>query len=128
MLQRVSSRRSVINAFAHLRHLWHVLGESIAVRPQVEGAPVPETIPPETPPLELSGRDYAISLLRLASEIEHSLMVQYLFAAYSLGPASSPRPIGRPCEAGRRRSWASPRRRWATWSPCRTCTRRSGCR
>jgi hypothetical protein len=72
------------------RHLWHVLGESIAVRPQVEGAPVPETIPPETPPLELSGRDYAISLLRLAAEIEHGLMVQYLFSAYSLDPPSAP--------------------------------------
>ncbi|HWC25640.1 MAG TPA: ferritin-like domain-containing protein, partial [Solirubrobacteraceae bacterium] len=40
--------------------------------------------------LELSGRDYAIALLRLAGEIEHGLMVQYLFAAYSLDPPRAP--------------------------------------
>ncbi len=72
------------------RHLWPVLDEPIAVRRQPDGAPGRETIAPETPPLELSGRDYAISLLRLAAEIEHGLMVQYLFAAYSLDPPSAP--------------------------------------
>lgn len=72
------------------RNLWPVLGQPIPVRPQPDGAPEPETIAPETPPLELSGRDYAISLLRLAAEIEHGLMVQYLFAAYSLEPPSTP--------------------------------------
>ena len=72
------------------RHLWPVLGEPVPVRPQPDGAPAPERIAPETPPLELSGRDYAISLLRLAAEIEHGLMVQYLFAAYSLDPPGAP--------------------------------------
>ena len=72
------------------RHLWPVLGEPVPVRRQPDGAPAPETVAPETPPLELSGRDYAISLLRLAAEIEHGLMVQYLFAAYSLDPPGAP--------------------------------------
>jgi hypothetical protein len=45
---------------------------------------------PRTPPPELSGRDYAILLLRLAAEVEHGLMVQYLFAAYSLGGPQVP--------------------------------------
>jgi hypothetical protein len=43
-------------------------------------------------PLEFSGRDYAIFLLRIAAEVEHSLMVQYLFAAYTLGGPPPPSP------------------------------------
>ncbi len=72
------------------RHLWSVLGEPVAVRVGPDDAPSAERIAPEIPPLELSGRDYAISLLRLAAEIEHGLMVQYLFAAYSLDPPGAP--------------------------------------
>ena len=34
---------------------------------------------------ELAPRDAVVNLLHIASEIEHSLMVQYLYAAYSLG-------------------------------------------
>ena len=41
-------------------------------------------------PPEFSGRDYAIFLLRIAAEIEHSLMAQYLFAAYTLGGPAVP--------------------------------------
>jgi Ferritin-like len=37
------------------------------------------------PPSEFTWRDYAVFLLHVAAEIEHSLMVQYLYAAYSLG-------------------------------------------
>jgi hypothetical protein len=37
------------------------------------------------PPLDFSGHDYAVYLLHVAAEIEHVLMVQYLYAAYSLG-------------------------------------------
>lgn len=36
-------------------------------------------------PAELMERDYLIMLLHLAAELEQSLMVQYLYAAYSLG-------------------------------------------
>ncbi len=44
------------------------------------------------PPAELSWRDYCVMLLHVAAAIEHALMVQYLFAAYSLGgPAVSRR-------------------------------------
>jgi len=36
-------------------------------------------------PEEQSWHDYAVFLLHVAAEIEHALMVQYLYAAYSLG-------------------------------------------
>src|SRR3954447_7347757 len=52
----------------------------------------------ETPPPEFNWRDYTALLLHVAAEIEHSLMVQYLFAAYSLGGPHVPqaqRPAGR---------------------------------
>lgn len=41
-------------------------------------------------PPEFNGRDYVVFLLRVAAEIEHSLMAQYLFAAYSLGGPAVP--------------------------------------
>lgn len=44
-----------------------------------------------TKPSELTWRDYAIMLLHIASAIEHALMVQYLFAAHSLGGEQVPR-------------------------------------
>ena len=40
-------------------------------------------LPPR--PEEMSWRDYLIMLLHIAAEIEHGLMVEYLYAAYSLG-------------------------------------------
>lgn len=40
-------------------------------------------LPPK--PAGLSWRDYLVTLLRIAGEIEHALMAQYLYAAYSLG-------------------------------------------
>jgi hypothetical protein len=43
----------------------------------------------ELPP-EFSWHDYIVFLLSMAAEIEHSLMVQYLYAAYSLGGAQVP--------------------------------------
>ena len=41
--------------------------------------------PTSAPPAGFSGHDYAVYLLHIAAEIEHLLMVQYLYAAYSLG-------------------------------------------
>jgi hypothetical protein len=41
-------------------------------------------------PAGFSGHDYAVYLLHIAAEIEHLLMVQYLYAAYSLGGAQVP--------------------------------------
>ncbi|HLM01072.1 MAG TPA: ferritin-like domain-containing protein [Pyrinomonadaceae bacterium] len=39
---------------------------------------------------ELSAHDEAVFLLHTAAEVEHSLMVQYLYAAYSLGGSQVP--------------------------------------
>lgn len=36
-------------------------------------------------PEEMSYRDYLVMLLHIAAELEHALMVEYLYAAYSLG-------------------------------------------
>lgn len=44
---------------------------------------------PVLPP-EFNWRDYTVMLLHVAAEIEHSLMVQYLFAAYSMGGPQVP--------------------------------------
>ena len=41
-------------------------------------------------PPEFSPRDYVIYLLQIDAEIEHSLMVQYLYSAYSLGGPQVP--------------------------------------
>jgi hypothetical protein len=41
-------------------------------------------------PAEFSPRDYVIFLLQIAAEIEHALMVQYLYSAYSLGGSGVP--------------------------------------
>ena len=48
------------------------------------------TAPPSGLPPEFSWHDYIIYLLSMAAEIEHSLMVQYLYAAYSLGGPQVP--------------------------------------
>lgn len=47
-----------------------------------------EALPRHDPPLE--ARDEAVFLLTAAAEIEHALMVQYLFAAYSLNVQANP--------------------------------------
>ena len=70
-------------------------------------------------PSGFSGHDYAVYLLHIAAEIEHLLMVQYLYAAYSLGGAQVPMRSVRMFSAGRRPSSASPRRRWLTSSAYR---------
>ncbi len=73
------------------RHLGLVLGHSEGDDSSLDEA-LTVTAPGEAPllPPELSGRDYAIFLLRLAAEVEHALMVQYLFCAYSLGAPGVP--------------------------------------
>src|SRR5947208_12215392 len=45
-----------------------------------------DAVPVHDPPL--SPHDEAVFLLNIAAEVEHALMVQYLFAAYSLQDAS----------------------------------------
>jgi hypothetical protein len=70
---------------AQPRSRHRVLLDAIS-RPAVRGAAVGlRAVDQVVVPAEFSGRDYAIFLLRIAAEIEHSLMAQYLFAAYTLG-------------------------------------------
>jgi len=58
-------------------------------RPQLAGARLSH--PSRTGlPREFSWHDYAVYLLHIAAEIEHALMVQYLYAAYSLGGPEVP--------------------------------------
>ena len=76
------------------RHLAPVLGEPTALREAVavtrEGPCADVPPPPDGPPPEFDWRDYTGMLLHVAAEIEHSLMAQYLFAAYSLGGPQVP--------------------------------------
>jgi hypothetical protein len=60
-----------------------IFGESRAPVPRLNAA---EMLHRDSPPDGLSWRDYLVQLLRIAASIEHALMVQYLFAAYSLDP------------------------------------------
>jgi hypothetical protein len=53
------------------------------------GAPKPRE-PFAEKPDELTWHDYLLMLLHIGSEIEHGLMVQYLYAAYSLGGEQVP--------------------------------------
>jgi hypothetical protein len=78
------------------RHLGQLLGGTAADRiktlslealPQAAKKSAPAQL--ELPP-EFTWRDYAIFLLTIAAQIEHSLMVQYLYAGYSLGGPQVP--------------------------------------
>ena len=61
----------------------------------------------------MTWKDHLVMLLHNGAEIEHSLMVQYLFAAYTI--ASRCRSAtGSWCGIGRKASSPSPRRRWGT--------------
>lgn len=61
-----------------------------------EGQTVELPLPPK--PDGMTWRDYLIMLLHVGAELEHGLMVQYLYAAYSLddqaGPAARRRRVG----------------------------------
>jgi hypothetical protein len=55
-----------------------------ALEPKARGVkPFFHTVP-ELPP-EFNWHDYSVLLLHIAAEVEHALMAQYLYAAYSLG-------------------------------------------
>jgi rubrerythrin len=79
------------------RHLGQLLGGVPATRLQgfalksvqataAMAAPKEPALPPE-----FTWRDYTVFLLTIAAQIEHSLMVQYLYAAYSLGGPQVPK-------------------------------------
>jgi hypothetical protein len=73
------------------RHLGSVLAEPGPAQRLLLATVPPEGEPdaPELPP-ELNWHDYLAMLLHTAAEIEHSLMVQYLFTAYTLGGPQVP--------------------------------------
>lgn len=50
----------------------------------------PETEPKFEVPSGFNGKDYLTMLLQIDAEIEHGLMVQYLYAAYSMGGPQVP--------------------------------------
>jgi hypothetical protein len=66
-------------AFRRLR------GEAPAGTAAVEAVRTPFDLPPE-----FTWHDYAVFLLHIGAEIEHALMVQYLYAAWSLGGPQVP--------------------------------------
>src|SRR3954467_3061482 len=79
------------------RHLGQLLGGTSANRVQdlaLETLQLTTKKPASTGielPPEFTWRDYAIFLLTIAAQIEHSLMVQYLYAGYSLGGPQVPK-------------------------------------
>ena len=95
------------------------LAEVLATR---GGRPEPEA------PFVIEHREALIYMLCQAAELEHGIMCQYLFAAFSLKqgadegltPGSST-----PSPAGGARSPTSPPRRCCTSPSCRTCSPRS---
>jgi len=79
------------------RHLGQLLGSTAANRAQSFALGTHQLTAKtlaskaiELPP-EFTWRDYTIFLLTIAAQIEHSLMVQYLYAGYSLGGPQVPK-------------------------------------
>jgi hypothetical protein len=66
----------------------HLNSVYLAAEVTAPGPAMLATLP--LPPEEFDWRDYAAMLLHVAAEIEHALMVEYLFAAYSLGGPDVP--------------------------------------
>jgi Ferritin-like len=64
----------------------------LARRPQPSASvlAVSRPAPTKSPPPEFTWREYAAFLLSIGAQIEHSLMVQYLYAAWSLGGPQVP--------------------------------------
>jgi hypothetical protein len=77
------------------RHLVSLLGPKAEPGSSFE-ASAPRAVPARAPrkrrvvPLEMNPHDYVSYLLAMDAEIEHSLMVQYLYAAWSLGGPQVP--------------------------------------
>src|SRR5437660_9673535 len=74
------------------RHLGQLIGAGRTARGGALAAAAQAAVAvqkPELPP-EFTWRDYTAFLLTIAAQIEHSLMVQYLYAAYSLGGPQVP--------------------------------------
>jgi hypothetical protein len=78
--ERFSRRRSAM-AFRRLRGAPAAMAETL----EAAAAAMPFELPPE-----FTWHDYAVFLLHIGAEIEHALMVQYLYAAWSLGGPQVP--------------------------------------
>lgn len=76
-------------------------------------------VPMHDPSLE--PRDEAVFLLTAAAEIEHALMVQYLYAAYSVRVLDNDPNVQQLETLPHLLSRKLQERRWGTLSPCRTC-------
>jgi hypothetical protein len=74
----------------YTRHLrWLSLSTPQLARPGVHASAASED-PLAILPSEFNWHDHVVMLLYVAAEIEHSLMVEYLFAAYTLGGPQVP--------------------------------------
>jgi len=73
----------------HLRHITDYTQARLKADAELKPRPLP------TKPAEMTWRDYLVLLLHVGAELEHGLMVQYLYAAYSLGADGVP-PEDRP--------------------------------
>ena len=74
------------------RHLEALFAPASEVHAAFLGLSLKATAPPSAklPPPEFTWREFAVYLLTIAAQIEHSLMVQYLYAAWSLGGPQVP--------------------------------------
>lgn len=81
---RDARKRHLTTLLRTLERRAHVDLASIAPLPRAAEKPVPVAPP------EMDNRDYVAYLLTIDAEIEHALMVQYLYAAWSLGGPQVP--------------------------------------
>jgi len=102
--------------FASLNLAAPLVSPTVSVASSVPTAPVPTHDPPLAP------RDEATFLLHIAAEIEHALMVQYLYAAYSLNPdaAGLSSTQSNQVQNWKRTILAIAKEEMAHLSPCRT--------
>jgi len=82
MRSRMSRRLGSILQFELAPELRTLAVEARGVKPLIRKEP--------ELPAGYSWHDYAVLLLHIAAEVEHALMVQYLYAAYSLGGPQVP--------------------------------------
>jgi len=68
----------------HLRHISNYTQARLKADAELKPRPLP------TKPDEMTWRDYLVMLLHVAAELEHGLMIQYLYGAYSLGGEGVP--------------------------------------
>lgn len=74
----------------HLEALFTPLAEPSAAFFELKAMVTAADAPEKLPPPEFTWREFAVYLLTIAAQIEHSLMVQYLYAAWSLGGPQVP--------------------------------------